>query len=315
MLSTEPFEVPGYLRELARGLPRVAMAVAGADHPVALESARRAAESGAIEPVLIGEADTISSLAAGAGWDLGGVRVVEAVDETGKAEAAAALARGGEAAAIMKGHVHTDALMRAVLRRDAGLRAGRRASHVFHMTAPGRDGVLHVTDAVVNVRPDADEMLDVVNNAVELARALDSREPRVALLSGAEVANPAMPSSVQAAEVAARAAGGAVTGAVVDGPFGFDNAVSPEAARLKGIDSPVAGKADVLVVPNIEAGNILFKQMVYFMSATAAGVVMGAKVPIVLTSRADPPEARLAAAFIAAIVAAKTAGGDRFPCS
>ena len=315
MLSTEPFEVPGYLRELARGLPRVAMAVAGADHPVALESARRAAESGAIEPVLIGEADAIRSLAAGTGWNLGGVRVVEAVDETGKAEAAAALARGGEAAAIMKGHVHTDALMRAVLRRDAGLRAGRRASHVFHMTAPGRDGVLHVTDAVVNVRPDADEMLDVVNNAVELARALDSREPRVALLSGAEVANPAMPSSVQAAEVAARAAGGAVTGAVVGGPFGFDNAVSPEAARLKGIDSPVAGKADILVVPNIEAGNILFKQMVYFMSATAAGVVMGARVPIVLTSRADPPEARLAAAFIAAIVAAKAAGGDRFPCS
>lgn len=315
MLSTEPFEVPGYLRELARGLPRVAMAVAGADHPVALESARRAAESGAIKPVLIGEADAIRSLAAGAGWDLGGVRVVEAVDETGKAEAAAALARGGEAATIMKGHVHTDALMRAVLRRDAGLRAGRRASHVFHMTAPGRDGVLHVTDAVVNVRPDADEMLDIVNNAVELARALDSREPRVALLSGAEVANPAMPSSVQAAEVAARAAGGAVTGAVVDGPFGFDNAVSPEAARLKGIGGPVAGKADILVVPTIEAGNILFKQMVYFMSATAAGVVMGAKVPIVLTSRADPPEARLAAAFIAAIVAAKAAGGDRFPRS
>ena len=315
MLSTEPFEVPGYLRELARGLPRVAMAVAGADHPVALESARRAAESGAIEPVLIGEADAIRSLAAGAGWDLGGVRVVEAVDETGKAEAAAALAKGGEAATIMKGHVHTDALMRAVLRRDAGLRAGRRASHVFHMTAPGRDGVLHVTDAVVNVRPDADEMLDIVNNAVELARALDSREPRVALLSGAEVANPAMPSSVQAAEVAARAAGGAVAGAVVDGPFGFDNAVSPEAARLKGIGGPVAGKADILVVPTIEAGNILFKQMVYFMSATAAGVVMGAKVPIVLTSRADPPEARLAAAFIAAIVAAKAAGGDRFPRS
>lgn len=315
MLSTEPFEVPGYLRELARGLPRVAMAVAGADHPVALESARRAAESGAIEPVLIGEADAIRSLAAGAGWDLGGVRVVEVVDETGKAEAAAALAKGGEAAAIMKGHVHTDALMRAVLRRDAGLRAGRRASHVFHMTAPGRDGVLHVTDAVVNVRPDADEMLDIVNNAVELARALDSREPRVALLSGAEVTNPAMPSSVQAAEVAARAAGGAVAGAVVDGPFGFDNAVSPEAARLKGIGGPVAGKADILVVPTIEAGNILFKQMVYFMSATAAGVVMGAKVPIVLTSRADPPEARLAAAFIAAIVAAKAAGGDRFPRS
>lgn len=315
MLSTEPFEVPGYLPELARGLPRVAMAVAGADHPIALESARRAAEAGVIEPVLIGEADAIRSIAAEAGWDLGGIRVVEEADEARKAEAAAALARGGEAAAIMKGHVHTDALMRAVLRRDAGLRADRRASHVFHMTAPGRDGVLYVTDAVVNVRPDADEMLDIVNNAVELARAVDPRdppgEPRVALLSGAEVVNPAMPSSVQAAEVAARAADGEVTDAVVDGPFGFDNAVSPEAARLKGIDSPVAGNADILVAPNIEAGNILFKQMVYFMSATAAGVVMGAKAPIVLTSRADPPEARLTATFIAAIVAAKAARSAR----
>lgn len=309
MLSTEPFEVPAYLMELAGGLSRVPMAVAGADHPVALTSARRAAEAGAIEPVLIGEADAIRSLAGDAGWDLGGVRIVAEADEARKAEAAAALAGSGEAAAIMKGHVHTDALMRAVLRRDAGLRTGRRVSHVFHMTAPGRSGVLHVTDAVVNVRPDADEMLDIVNNAVELARALDPREPRVALLSGAEVVNPGMPSSVQAAEVAARAAGGEVTGAAVDGPFGFDNAVSPEAARLKGIDSPVAGNADILVVPNVEAGNILFKQMVYFMSATAAGVVMGTRVPIVLTSRADPPEARLAAAFIAAIVAVKATGG------
>ena len=307
MLSTEPFEVPQYLVDLAGNLPGLAVAVAGADHPIALESARRAAETGAIEPVLIGEADFIRLLAKEAGWSLGDTRVIHEPDEEKKADVAAALAKNREVAVIMKGHVHTDALMRAVLRRDAGLRTDRRTSHVFHMTVPGRDGVLHVTDAVVNVQPDSGEMLDIINNAVDLAHALGTGSPHVALLSGAEVVNPSMPSSVQAAEVAARAADGEVQGAVVDGPFGLDNAVSREAAELKGIDSPVAGNADILVVPNIEAGNILFKQMVYFLSATAAGVVMGTKVPIVLTSRADPPEARLAATFIAAIVAAKAA--------
>jgi phosphotransacetylase len=309
MLSTEPFEVPQYLVDLASDLPGLAVAVAGADHPIALESARRVAETGAIEPVLIGDADVIRLLAKEAGWSLGDTRVIHEPDEEKKAEVAAALAKNREVAVIMKGHVHTDALMRAVLRRDAGLRTDRRTSHVFHMTVPGRDGVLHVTDAVVNVQPDSGEMLDIINNAVDLAHALGTEAPNVALLSGAEVVNPSMPSSVQAAEVAARAADGEVQGAVVDGPFGLDNALSREAAELKGIDSPVAGNADILVVPNIEAGNILFKQMVYFLSATAAGVVMGTKVPIVLTSRADPPEARLAATFIAAIVAAKAAKG------
>tara|TARA_A100001037_G_scaffold293124_1_gene309324 strand:+ start:1297 stop:2226 length:930 start_codon:yes stop_codon:yes gene_type:complete len=305
MLSTDPFEVPEYLVTLARELPGLAVAVAGADHPVALESARRAAETGAIEPVLIGDADAIRAIAKEAGWELADTRILHEPDEEKKAEVAAALAKGREVAVIMKGHVHTDALMRAVLRRDAGLRTDRRTSHVFHMTVPGREGVLHVTDAVVNVQPDSGEMLDIINNAVDLAHALGTETPHIALLSGAEVVNPSMPSSVQASEVAARAADGEVKGAVVDGPFGLDNAISLDAAQLKGIDSPVAGNADILVVPNIEAGNILFKQMVYFLSATAAGVVMGTKVPIVLTSRADPPEARLAATFIAAIVAAK----------
>ena len=307
MLSTEPFEVPQYLVDLAGDLPSLAVAVAGADHPIALESARRAAETGAIEPVLIGDADVIRLLAKEAGWSLGDTRVIHEPDEEKKAEVAAALARNLEVAVIMKGHVHTDALMRAVLRHDADLRTDRRTSHVFHLTVPGREGVLYVTDAVVNVQPDSGEMLDIINNSVELAHALGTAMPHVALLSGAEVVNPSMPSSVQAAEVAARAADGEVRGAIVDGPFGLDNAISLKAAQLKGIDSPVAGNADILVVPNIEAGNILFKQMVYFMSATAAGVVMGTKVPIVLTSRADPPEARLAATFIAAIVAAKAA--------
>jgi phosphate acetyltransferase len=305
MLSTVPFEIPAYLVHMARALPTPAMAVAGAANPLAMESARRAADEGFAEPVLVGEAGAISAIARDIGWDLEGVRVVDAADsDEAASEAAVALASGGEVTALMKGHVHTDALMRAVLKREAGLRTERRISHIFHMTVPGHDQVLHITDAAINVQPSVDGKLHILENVIDLAHALGNAEPRVAVLSGAETVNPAMPSSVDAAEVVKRANAGEAKGALIDGPLAFDNAVSPEAARVKGIDSPVAGAADILLVPNLEAGNFLFKQMVYFMSATAAGIVMGARVPIVLTSRADPPEARLAATAIAAIVAA-----------
>jgi len=302
MLSKIPFEFPSYLIERTAGLPPLPMAVAGAGHPLVMDSARRAAEADFIEPVLVGEADEIAAIARQTGWDISRYRVVPADGEAHAAETAAALAKGGEVAALMKGHVHTDALMRAILTRSAGLRTDRRVSHIFHMTVPGRDRIIYITDAAVNVHPDVGEKLDIVSNVVELARSMGMTTPKVAMLSGAETVNPAMPSSMEAAEVARLANNGAVAGAIVEGPFGFDNAVSPEAARIKGIDGPVAGQADILVVPNLEAGNFLFKQMVYFMSATAAGIVMGAKVPVVLTSRADPPEARLAAAAIASIV-------------
>jgi phosphotransacetylase len=278
------------------------MAVAGAGHPLVMDSIRRATEGGFIEPVLVGEADEITEIARQAGWNISRFRLVPTDGEAHAAETVAALARGGEVAALMKGHVHTDTLMRAILTRSAGLRTDRRVSHVFHMTIPGRDRVIHITDAAVNVHPGVAEKLDIALNAVELAQKLGMTVPKVAMLSGAETVSSAMPSSIEADEVVRLASNGAVKGAIVDGPFGFDNAVSPEAARIKGIDSPVAGHADILVVPNLEAGNFLFKQMVYFMSATAAGIVMGAKVPVVLTSRADPPEARLAAAAIASIV-------------
>ena len=302
MLSKVPFEFPPYLTKLAEGLSPLPMAVAGAGHPLVMDSARRAADGGFIEPVLIGNAGEITAIARDIGWDISGFRVVASEGEAHAAETAAALARGGEVAALMKGHVHTDTLMRAILTRSAGLRTDRRVSHVFHMTLPGRDRVIHITDAAVNVHPGVAEKLDILLNAVELAQKLGMAEPKAAMLSGAETVNPAMPSSVEADEVVRLANNGAVKGAIVDGPFGFDNAVSPEAARIKGIDSPVAGQADILIVPNLESGNFLFKQMVYFMSATAAGIVMGAKVPVVLTSRADPPEARLTAAAIASII-------------
>lgn len=302
MLSKIPFEFPPYLTKRAAGLSPLPMAVAGAGHPLVMDSARRATEGGFVEPVLVGDADGINEIARQIGWDISQIRLVPADGERQAAEIAASLARGGEVAALMKGHVHTDTLMRAILTRNAGLRTDRRVSHIFHMTVPGRDRVIHITDAAVNVQPGVAEKLDIVLNAVDLAQNLGMETPKVAMLSGAETVNPAMPSSVEADEVVRLANSGAVKGAIVDGPFGFDNAVSPEAARIKGVDSPVAGLADILVVPNLEAGNFLFKQMVYFMSATAAGIVLGAKVPVVLTSRADPPEARLAAAAIASII-------------
>jgi phosphotransacetylase len=303
VLSTEPFASPAHVIEQAASGPPTPTAVAGAAGRLALESARMAAEAGLIEPVLVGDPGEIAALAREIGWDLGAVRLVAAGSERQAAETAVALARGAEVAALMKGQVHTDSLMRAVVDREAGLRAGRRMSHIFYMTAAARPGALSITDAAVNVAPGTGAKIDLINNAAELLHALGTAEPKVAVLSATDTPIAAMPSSQEAAEIVRRAAQGEVPGAVVDGPFALDIAVSPEAAAVKGVDSPVAGGADILLVPNIETGNALFKAMVYFMSATAAGLVMGAKVPIVLTSRADPPEARLTAAALAAIVA------------
>ena len=303
MLSTLPFDTPDHVIARASGGAAAVTAIAGASSRVALESARRAASHGLIEPVLVGDLDAVAAIARAMDWDLDGIRTVAAADERQAAEVAVALARGGEVAALMKGQVHTDALMRAVVDRHNGLRTGRRMSHVFYMTATGREGSIAISDAAINVAPGPGVKLDIVNNAVGLLHALGIAEPKVAVLSATEVPIAAMPSSLDAAEVVRRAAEGEVAGAVLDGPFAFDVAISPEAAAIKGVDSPVAGRADLLIMPNIEAGNAVFKAMVYFMSATAAGLVMGAQVPIMLTSRADPPEARLTAAALAAIVA------------
>ncbi len=304
MLSTEPFELPAALIAQAQANDPVAMAVVGADHPIALDSAKQATEVGLIIPTLVGDETTIRKLADDAGWDLSDVKIVNADPEEATANAAAALASRGEVHALMKGQIHTDALMRGVLNRDAGLRTERRVSHVFHMTVPGSDKVLMITDGAVNVAPNEKTMMDIVLNAVELAHALGYDMPKVAMLSGSESVIESMPTTLLAARIVERAKAGEVKNAHVDGPYALDNAVSPAAAELKGITGPVAGQADILVTPNIEMGNGLFKMMVYFRSALAAGIVLGAKVPIVLTSRADPPEARLAATAIAQIRAA-----------
>ncbi len=269
-----------------------------------MESVRAASNHALITPVLVGDAVAIASAAANIGWDIRNYEIVEAGDEDEAARRSVALAHDGKVAALMKGHVHTDVLMQAVVDRKHGVRLRQRPSHVFYMTVAGEDRPLCITDAVINVAPKVRQKIDIALNAAQLLHALGNSNPKIALLSATESPRPQLPSSMEAAAVAERARNGEIPGATVDGPMSFDIAVSGQAARIKGVSSPVAGAADILLVPNVEAGNILFKQMVYFMSATAAGLVVGASVPITLTSRADPPEARLASAALASIYAA-----------
>ena len=301
MLSTIPFEVPGELLLKAQGHSPARMAIAGADHAVALDSALASAAAHLIEPVLIGDEEKIRVLLNAHETDVSSIEIIHAASEQECAQTAVRLASSGEVASLMKGQIHTDTLLHAVLNKDYGLRTGARLSHVFHMTIPGCSKSLLITDAAINIAPDIATKLHITRNAVIAAHCLGTEKPKVALLSASESVLDAMPSSGEAAEVA-RQAQTEIRDAIIGGPLAFDNALSPRAAALKNITHPVAGHADILVVPNIETGNALFKMMVYFMSACAAGIVMGAKVPIVLTSRADPPEARLTAAAIAAII-------------
>lgn len=301
MLSDQPFECPSWLLARARQMAPVRMAVIGAGTALALESAKAAAEAALITPVLVGNVAAIKAVAEIIKWDIAGVEIHAADDDA--ADVGVSLAREGRVGALMKGNVRTDNLMRAAVHRTRGIRGKKRPSHIFHMTMPGSNKSLCITDAVINVLPKVKQKISIADNAADLLHALGNSNPNIALLSATEVPTDQMPSSIEAAEVAKRARAGAITGATVDGPMALDIAVSRKAAEVKGVTSPVAGNADVLLVPNIEAGNALFKQMVYFMSATAAGLVVGTTVPIALTSRADPPEARLASAALASIYA------------
>jgi phosphate acetyltransferase len=301
MLSDQPFECPPWLLERARQLAPVRTAIIGAGTALALESTRAAAEADLITPVLIGNVAAIRAAATEIAWDITDIEIRAADDDA--ADVGVALARDGDVVALMKGSVRSDDLMRAAVHRTRGIRGKKRPSHIFHMTTPGSEKALCITDAVINVLPKVKQKISIAENAADLLHALGNSNPNIAMLSATEVPTDQMPSSVEAAEVVRKARAGAITGATVDGPMALDIAVSRKAAKVKGITSPVAGNADVLLVPNIEAGNILFKQMVYFMSATAAGLVVGTTAPIALTSRADPPEARLASVALAAIYA------------
>lgn len=307
MLNRREIVCPAALLDRARGGDAVRTAVIGADSPLALESARLAVDAGLIEPVLVGAPEAIRVHCEALAWDVGAFEIVPAATEREAAARGARLVADGSVGAVMKGHVHTDTLMAALLAPEAGLRLGRRMSHVFHTTVPQSERPLLITDAALNVAPNIETKKAIVENAVDLCHWLGIAEPRLAVLSASETPNERMPSSMEAKAVTEWAAK-ALPGASVYGPLAFDNIVSREAALFKGIDHPVAGDADVVVVPSIECGNALFKMMVYFMGACCAGVVLGGRIPIMLTSRADAPAARLGSAALAVIAARQLRG-------
>jgi len=291
------------LIERCKALPPTPTAVAHPCDESSLRGAVDAAKAGLIAPILVGPAARIRDIAAKAGLDIAGYPIVDAEFSQESAEKAVAEVRAGRAEALMKGSLHTDELMSAVVRRDTGLRTGRRLSHCFVMDVPGHPDPLMITDAAVNIAPTLKDKIDIVQNAIDLARDLGASEVRVAILSAMETVNPDVPSTVEAAALCKMAERKQITGAVLDGPLALDNAINPEAAKIKKIDSPVAGRANVLVVPDLEAGNMLAKSLTFLAGADAAGIVLGARVPIILTSRADTLIARLASCAVAALVA------------
>jgi phosphate acetyltransferase len=284
-------------------VPRVPLAVVSPTTEVALAGALDAEKAGLVEPILIGPESAVRALAAKLGLDVSNTRFVDAKDDEDAARKGVALCRDGSARALMKGSLHTDVLMHAVLEGAGGLRTARRVSHVFVIDAPAYPRPLLVTDAAINIYPTLDDKVDILKNAIELAHALGIPSPNVAILSAVETVNPKIASTIDAAALCKMADRKQITGAVIDGPLAFDTAVSAEAAAIKSLVSPVAGVADVLLVPDLESGNMLAKQLEYLGGAELAGVVLGARVPIVLTSRADSARSRLASCAVAALSA------------
>jgi phosphate acetyltransferase len=292
------------LLERCRGMPPVPTAVAHPCDDASLGAAVEAARAGIIAPILVGRADRIRAVAQAAGLDVAKYDIVDAPHSHAAAARAVELVRLGRAELLMKGSLHTDELMAEVVRRETGLRTDRRVSHVFVMDVPTYHKPLLVTDAAVNIFPTLDDKRDIVQNAVDFARALGMERPKVAILSAVETVTSKIPSTIEAAALCKMADRGQIQGAVLDGPLAFDNAISADAARTKGIVSEVAGDPDVIVVPDLEAGNMLAKNLTFLSRADAAGVVLGARVPIILTSRADTQRARIASCGVAALYAA-----------
>ncbi|WP_262265720.1 phosphate acetyltransferase [Microvirga yunnanensis] len=287
----------------AKSLPKLKVAVAHPCDVASLGAVFEAAELGLIEPILVGPQARIGAAAEALGKDVSKMRIVEAPHNHAAAEKAVELVRAGEAEALMKGSLHTDELMGAVVRREGGLRTARRISHCFVMDVPGHDTALIITDAAVNIAPTLEDKIHIVQNAIDLARALGADPVRVAILSAMETVNPKVPSTIEAAALCKMADRGQITGGILDGPLALDNAIDLGAAKIKKIQSPVAGQANVLVVPDLEAGNMLAKSLTFLADADAAGIVLGARVPIILTSRADSTIARLASCAVASLVA------------
>lgn len=280
--------------------PRVA--VAAAAHKLVLQSVQRAVNLNLIIPLLVGREADIRAEAEAIGWDLEDEQIISTSTNKLAATVAVDLVRGGKADILMKGYLHTDEMLRAVLRHEEGLRTDRLLSHVFVLEVPTYHKLLLITDAAININPDIPQKAAITQNAVDLARKLGVDLPKVAALSSVETINPNIPSTVHAACLSKMAQRGQIKGAIVDGPLAFDNAISAEAAEEKGIISPVAGDVDVVVVPDLDAGNILSKNLEYLASAKMAGIVMGASAPVVLTSRSDPPRARVFSLALASIL-------------
>ena len=290
------------LLAMAKSLPALRTAVAHPCDESSLAGAVEAARLGLLVPLLVGPAARIRDAAGKAGLDISGCEIVEAAHSHAAAECAVKLVRDGRAAALMKGSLHTDELMGAVVDREKGLRTPRRLSHCFVMDVPSYAQPLIITDAAVNIAPSLEDKVDIVQNAIDLAQALGIAQPRVAILSAMETVNPKVPSTLEAAALCKMADRGQIRGGVLDGPLALDNAIDAEAAKIKGISSAVAGRADVLVVPNLESGNVLAKSLSFMAQADAAGIVLGARVPIMLTSRADTVMARLASCAVAVLI-------------
>jgi len=276
-------------------------------HPcdeTSLRGATEAAEARIIDPILVGPAAKIDTVAREHRLQIGAFELVDVAHSDAAAAKAVELIRAGQGELLMKGSLHTDELMRAVTAANTGLRTERRISHVFIMDVPTYPETLFITDAAINIFPDLEAKRDIVQNAIDLFTELGLGKPRVAILSAVETVTPKIPSTIDAAALCKMADRGQITGGVLDGPLAFDNAIEPEAARIKGIISPVAGRAQILVVPDLEAGNMLAKNLVYLSKADSAGLVLGARVPIILTSRADSVRSRMASCAAAVLYAA-----------
>lgn len=292
------------LIDFCKSIPPTPTAVVHPCDGSSLEGAVEAAQMGLIAPILVGPRARIEETARANGIiDISPYPIVDTPFSHAAAAAAVQLVREGKAEALMKGSLHTDELMAAVVKGDAGLRTSRRVSHCFVMDVPDHEEALIITDAAVNIAPTLAEKADILQNAIDLAHALQFKEVRVAILSAMETVNPKVPSTIEAAALCKMVERHQINGAIVDGPLALDNAINLEAARIKKIDSPVAGRANVLLVPDLEAGNMLAKSLSFLAGADAAGIVLGARVPIILTSRADSVSTRLASCAVAALVA------------
>jgi phosphate acetyltransferase len=291
------------LLDFCKSLPPTTTAVAHPCDESSLRGTLDAAKLGLIAPILVGPRARIEAVAKEFKLDIGGLQIVDARYSEESAAKAVELVREGKAEALMKGSLHTDELMAAVVKRDTGLRTARRVSHCFVMDVPSYAETLIVTDAAVNIAPTLEDKVHIIQNAIDLAHALRFPEVRVAILSAMETVNPKVPTTIEAAALCKMADRGQITGAVIDGPLALDNAISLESVKIKKIESPVAGRANVLVVPDLEAGNMLAKSLSFLANADAAGIVLGARVPIILTSRADSVMTRLASCGIASLVA------------